>query len=475
VSSGKREAQSFDRHPLLGQTLRGTYRIERLLDHGGMGLVFEAEHVRLKRHLAVKVLPHHLVRDAYALSRFRREAEIVALLQHPHVVQVIDFDTTERQEPYLVMELLAGEHLAARLERERRLPLATVVRIATQVASALAAVHRAGIVHRDLKPGNVFLTEMPGQGLWVKLLDFGISKGSHAGKGLTGEHDVMGTPEYMSPEQALGRAANADQRSDQYSLAVIVYQMLSGRVPFVGRTEIEILSQVIADQAPTLKLMMPDLPERVSSVVRRAMSKLPDERFENAEAFAAALSQAAGLALPPVVLAGAATLRLTSDPTALSPQEGLREAQPNTGLRARTPRRRGSTISGPPSLDKLHALLGRVERAYAGGSLEQAAKLVEAAFATAERMPEAATKVPLAQTSELFSEVLEARLGGLRRRFRAAKPTAGDARDLSPSEAFLLSNADGQFTVEELIDFVPLPRIQTLRLMTRLLRGGYLT
>jgi serine/threonine protein kinase len=458
----------------LGQTLRGTYRIERVLDHGGMGLVFEAEHARLKRRLAVKVLPHHLVRDSYALSRFRREAEIVALLQHPHVVQVVDFDTTERQEPYIVMELLAGETLAARLEREHRLPLAQVVRIATQVASALGAVHRAGIVHRDLKPGNVFLTEMPGEGPWVKLLDFGISKGSHTGRGLTGEHDVMGTPEYMSPEQALGKAASADQRSDQYSLAVIVYEMLSGRVPFVGHTEIEVLSQVITDQAPTLKLMMPELSERISSVVRRGMSKLPQERFESSEAFASALSQAAGLSLPPPVLAGAATLRLTSDPTVLSPQDGMRDSQPNTGLRTRTPRRRGSTISGQPSLDKLHTLLGRVERAYAGGSLDHAAKLVEVALATAERLPDTETNGALAQTKDLLAEVLEARLGGVRRRFKATTPAAGERRTLSPPEAFLLSSLDGRTTVEELIDFAPLSRLQTLRLITRLLRGGYL-
>src|SRR6185369_6309819 len=139
-------------------TLRGTYKILRTLDQGGMGMVFEAEHVRLRRRVAVKVLAQHLAKDALALARFNREAEIISQLQHPHVVHVSDFDTTEAGEPYLVMELMSGESLAARLERERCLSVAEAIRIAHQVSAGLAAAHAANVVHRDLKPANIFLT-----------------------------------------------------------------------------------------------------------------------------------------------------------------------------------------------------------------------------------------------------------------------------------------------------------------------------
>ena len=484
MTKGMREALA--EHPLLGQTLRRTYLIERLLDRGGMGLVFEAEHLRLKNNVAVKVLPHELARDRYALERFRHEAEMIAQLKHPHIVQVLDFDTTDEQQPYIVMELLAGESLQARLDRDRCVPLDVAVRIATQVASALTAVHDAAIVHRDLKPGNIFMTEMAGESVWVKLLDFGISKRSHTGQGLTGEHDVMGTPDYMSPELALGKAASADHRSDQYSLAVIVYELLSGRVPFLGTSELHILSQVIADQPPSLQLLVPSLPERVSNVVRRAMSKLPEDRFETIEGFASALAQAVGSSLPPAP-SGASTLRLTSDPTALSPQpkavsEPSAVPEPkrgpslrtNSGLRPRTPSRKAPTVRGLSPLDRLHSLLGRVERLYAAGSIEPAAELIELALATAEQMPAQQAAGALAQTQALLTDVLQARIGDLSRRLRVGPPAAGVVTSLSPHEAFLLANAHERFTVEELIDSSPLSRLETLRLVVRLLRGGWL-
>lgn len=463
---------------LVGRTLRGTYRVLRLMDQGGMGLVFEAEHLRLKTHVAVKVLPRRWTNDEHALERFKREAEMVAALRHPHIVQIIDFDATEEQQPYIVMELLSGESLASRLEREKRLPFSTAVRIAMQTAWGLAAVHQASIVHRDLKPANIFLTDLRAEGEWVKVLDFGISKQGRAARGLTGEHDVMGTADYMSPEQALGRAASADHRSDQFSLAVITYEMLSGRGAFLGRNETEILSQVISSQAPSLSLLVPGIPPRIVHAVERAMSKLPEERFPTVEAFANELAAAAGVSVPPGPAAGA-TLRLTSDPNVLSAaptateEERKRVERTNSGLRPKTPPQAPAPRAASPR-DKLFAMLGRIERAFANHEIERASELVELALLGAATMQDEQALAALERTRELMLQVLEARVGNLGRRLRAEPPSPGAIQGTTPQEAFLLANIEDGFTLEELIDASPLNRFETLRLIARLMRSGRL-
>ena len=178
------EAQSGGDAPLesddllIGRLLRGTYRIIAALDEGGMGKLYRAEHQRLRRPVAVKVMARALSANTEALARFRREAEIVSQLDHPHIVQILDFDTTEGGDPYIVMELLAGETLSRRLDQLRILPLRNTVNIVTQIASALTLAHRSGVVHRDLKPDNVVLLRMQDGSIFVKLLDFGISKGN---------------------------------------------------------------------------------------------------------------------------------------------------------------------------------------------------------------------------------------------------------------------------------------------------------
>ena len=219
---------------LVGTVLEGAYRITRLIGEGGMGAVYEAMQLRLNKRVAIKLMARDLASNREALARFRREAEITSHLGHPHLVSVVDFGQAESGEPYLVMEYLEGDDLDHRLRRVGRMPIEAVVHVVRQVASALNAAHDQGVVHRDLKPGNVFLVQIPGEPDFVKILDFGISKMKAARTQLTSASAVMGTPNYMAPEQATGMLEEIDHRTDQWALACIAWEMLLGRGPFVA-------------------------------------------------------------------------------------------------------------------------------------------------------------------------------------------------------------------------------------------------
>jgi serine/threonine protein kinase len=254
-----------------------------------MGLVYEATHARLAGRYAVKVLLQDLTDDPSALARFDREARITSSLQHPNVVQVIDHNTTADGTSYLVMELLTGESLSHRLARTGRLPLAAVVEIIEQIAAGLAAAHGLGIVHRDLKPDNVFLVPVEGRGELVKILDFGISK---SGSGIHAiDRELCGTPQYMSPEQIEGSAEIA-AATDQYAMAVIAYELLTGHNPFKADGVAETFAQVATVEPPPTGLNA-----AVDAVLARGFAKAKARRFPTVMAFAAALRVAAeGLA-----------------------------------------------------------------------------------------------------------------------------------------------------------------------------------
>src|ERR1017187_10128703 len=217
----------------LGTVLEGAYRITRLIGEGGMGAVYEAIQLRLNKRVAVKLMARQLTANQDALARFRREAAITSRLGHPHLVNVIDFGASEAGEPYLVMEYLEGEDLDQRLGRRGSLPVDLAVHITKQTASPLAAAHAEGVVHRDLKPANVFHLHVPGELDFVKVLDFGISKVKAAGVKLTKAAVALGTPFYMSPEQAAGMTDAIDHPADQWALACITWEMLCGHTPFV--------------------------------------------------------------------------------------------------------------------------------------------------------------------------------------------------------------------------------------------------
>jgi serine/threonine-protein kinase len=286
-----RDDQRAAASSLVGTTVGDAYRVVRQIGEGAMGGIYEARQLRLDKRVAIKVLARELAANGEALLRFHREAEITSQLGHPHIITVFDFGTTEGGQPYLVMEFLEGEDLANRLGRVKTIPITIAVRIAKQVASALSETHNKGIVHRDLKPANVFLSRIQGED-YAKVLDFGISKVRAASTALTNASTLMGTPMYMAPEQAKG-AAELDHWTDQWALACITYEMLTGRPPFIGDDTAALLYMVVHEDPPPPSQINPDLPPEIDHVIKRALTKDQAERFPHVTAFARALEAAA--------------------------------------------------------------------------------------------------------------------------------------------------------------------------------------
>jgi serine/threonine-protein kinase len=276
----------------VGSIVADTYRITSQLGVGGMGAVFAAEHLRLPgKRVAIKVL-HNTMATAEILLRFRREAEIASRIGHPNIVEVLDFNTLPSGEPFLVMELLTGESLAARL-RCGRLPEKTALDIARQIGSALDAAHRMDVVHRDLKPDNVFLCPRDVDGELrdhVKVLDFGISKIRNAATVLTQDAAILGTPYYMSPEQASGKNQEIDGRTDIFALGAIVLEMLTGVTAFPGESVPAVIFQVVFQPHPSLANLAPTVNPKIVAAVDRALAKDPAARFQTMAAFIEALT-----------------------------------------------------------------------------------------------------------------------------------------------------------------------------------------
>lgn len=259
-----------------GDILEDKYEVVRLLGSGAMGSVFECRHLLLQRPVAIKVLHRETAANSVLVRRFRREARIAGALGHPNICRTYDFGDTPRGIPFLVMEMLEGESLAARLTREPQLPFELTLQIGHQMLSALAAAHAAGIVHRDIKPANVFLVRSGNSLPLIKLIDFGISKSSSERTQLTRIGHVVGTPAYMAPEQTDG--LRIDHRVDLYSTGVVLYECITGQRPFEARVLDELLHKVRRGLFPSMRLLRPDVPPRIENLVLHAMQPGADKR-----------------------------------------------------------------------------------------------------------------------------------------------------------------------------------------------------
>ncbi len=305
--------------------VRDKYRITRLIGDGGMGAVYEAQHLVLKVPVALKFLHSDLAERPGLADRFLREARVSASIQSPHVTRVTDVDTTEAGTPFLVMELLRGESLQELLDREVQLPESTVIDYGLQILSGLEAAHALNVVHRDLKPDNVFITKGPG-GPVLKLIDFGIAKlrsTEEFKQTLTRAGSMMGTPEYMAPEQ-LYAAEDVDARADLFSLGVMLYEMLCGKRPVEGDDATEIVSRFVARNIVPLKERLPSVNDALAAVVHRALEPEREARFDSAFAMRMALAPLA------TTLSHAGQLAATPAPLPVNPSSEVDEPDPST-------------------------------------------------------------------------------------------------------------------------------------------------
>lgn len=278
-----------------GQLVGGKYRIERLLGAGAMGAVYAAQHVTLGSSAALKFLLPQLARVPVLAERFLREGRISATLKSPHVLQVTDVDQLPNGVPYLVMEMLEGRSLQARIGQSKTLKVEEILDITLQILMGLEVAHGHEIVHRDLKPDNIFLLDH-GEGVHVQILDFGIAKvrASSEFQALTRPGSMMGTPEYMAPEQ--GESADtADARSDLYAVGVMLYEMLSGKLPVTGNTPMEFVAKIRAKNVVPLAGHCPQLPKTLTDLVQQAIASDPADRPASAREMRLQLASHAGL------------------------------------------------------------------------------------------------------------------------------------------------------------------------------------
>ncbi len=342
---------------LVGSVIAGNYHIEKKLGEGGMGAVYLGQHVKMGRKSAIKVMTQSMAHDPDAIARFNREATNAARINHPNVCAIYDFGETPDGLIYLAMEFIEGESLSDLLEREGALSPKRAAAIFQQAGDALQAAHDLGIVHRDLKPDNIMLTKGRGGADVVKVVDFGIAKavGGEEGQKVTKTGLVVGTPEYMSPEQLAGD--KLDGRSDIYSLALVLYRMLTGTLPFQADSAQEVMIKRLTDEPLPLNAARPDagFPERLQAAMDRALTRMPSERYSSAAELARDVTQAvSGMAdMAPAVDTEGATQIIAATPASgatniAATRVGGQGAPTVRGQKARAPTPDTPTVAAAP-------------------------------------------------------------------------------------------------------------------------------
>ncbi|AKT38457.1 serine/threonine-protein kinase [Chondromyces crocatus] len=424
-----------------GTIVGGKYRIERPLSRGGMGSVWAGRHVALGSPVAIKFMAAEYAALPTFVGRFEREARIAANLRTPHVVHVGDYGI-ERGNPYIVMELLQGEDLAARLERVRRIPLHEALRILAQVAKALRKAHEAGLVHRDLKPGNIFLTTVEDEEV-VKVLDFGIAKETRRRRGrkdgerrrrgeiaeweLTRTGELLGSPYYMSPEQVRGDK-DIDHRSDLWSLGIILFRVLTGELPFAGDDFGSILSRILVDPVPRATSAAPHLPEAIDGFFQRCLERDRTKRFQSVSDMLEELYRVADLQ-PPITSLIERRLQLVEEQvTLIAGSVPGRRSGVDWHAQAPPPPSR-TCADAIPTMKQTRRELSTQHETYADGSSDQHLHTTAPSTVTKRSMPpsEELAVLPYTSASTWIAPVaiVVAIAGTILAGWAMTKPTSG--------------------------------------------------